>query len=542
MAYQILTHYKVSGIEIHNYRMDLPIQKGLSSSAAACVLTARAFNRMYDLKMTARGEMDIAYRGEITTPSRCGRMDQGCVYGSHPVLMIFDGDLLDVKEVHCGEELFFVVADLGAEKNTIRILRDLNKAFPFADTERERKVHHYLGPINKDITQRAVEAFARGDAEAIGTLMTKAQKLFDEHLGPECPEELTAPVLHRVLQEPSIQKYIWGGKGVGSQGDGTVQFIARDRQAQQQLIEALESRLGMHALGLTLPKTKRIRKAVLTAAGLGTRLYPMTKIYRKEFLPVPGRDGLIKPLILDNVEEVLRAGIEEVFIIIQEKDRPLFEDFFHGRLPLDVHARLSAPNQEFNTFLEKIGAKVHFIIQDSQDGLGHAVYCAKASIGNEPFLLVLGDHYFTNDQDGSATDVLLQRYEKLETSLIGLKFVSPSDVCRFGAAAGEWKENDLLFITHFKEKPSRDYAEEYLRMSEDDELPFCAFFGQYILHPEIFSVLESMIAENNRRHGEIQLTDALERWRHQAEIYGCVLRMKSNDLGTQGSYREAFQL
>jgi UTP-glucose-1-phosphate uridylyltransferase/mevalonate kinase len=541
VAYQIVTHYKVNGIEIDNYRMDLPLQKGLSSSASVCVLTARAFNRLYDLKMTARGEMDIAYRGEITTPSRCGRMDQGCVYGNHPVLMTFDGDLLDVNEIHCGEDLFFVVADLGGQKDTKRILQDLNKAFPFAETERARRVQHYLGPVNKDILLRAVAAFKKGDAELIGRLMTEAQTLFDEHLGPECPEELSAPRLHRTLNDELVRPYIWGGKGVGSQGDGTIQFVARDRQSQERLIDVLEARLGLRALTLTFPKTKRIRKAVLTAAGWGTRLYPMTKIYRKEFLPVPGRDGLIKPLILENVEEALHAGIEEIFIIIREKDKALFEDFFHNRLPRDVYEKLSLPHQEFNSFLESVSSRIRFIVQDSPEGLGDAVYCARESVKNEPFLLILGDHYFPGTHGDSATHQLLQKYETLETDIIGLKFTSKADICRFGAAAGEWKEPDLLFITRLKEKPSPDYAEEFMRMNESDEKPYCAFFGQYVFRPEIFLILETMIAEDHRQNGEIQLTDALERLRQRSEIYGYVLHARSNDLGTQRSYREAFQ-
>ena len=103
VAYQVLTHYRVRGLVIDNTRTDLPIKKGLSSSAAICVLTARAFNRVYDLKMTIRGEMELAYQGEITTPSRCGRMDQGCAFGNRPVLMTFDGDRLDTEELPARE-------------------------------------------------------------------------------------------------------------------------------------------------------------------------------------------------------------------------------------------------------------------------------------------------------------------------------------------------------------------------------------------------------------------------------------------------------
>ncbi len=94
-----MTHYHVRGLEIDNYQTDLPIKKGLSSSAAICVLVARAFNRIYDLKMTVRGEMEYAYLGEITTPSRCGRMDQGCAYGNKPIIMVYDGEQTDVKEL-----------------------------------------------------------------------------------------------------------------------------------------------------------------------------------------------------------------------------------------------------------------------------------------------------------------------------------------------------------------------------------------------------------------------------------------------------------
>ena len=116
VAYQVITHNTVKGLVIDNYVTDLPVKKGLSSSAAVCVLTARAFNLAYDLKMTVRGEMDYAYRGEITTPSRCGRMDQGCAYGSRPVMMEFDGDALEVTELACGADFHFIIADLKATR------------------------------------------------------------------------------------------------------------------------------------------------------------------------------------------------------------------------------------------------------------------------------------------------------------------------------------------------------------------------------------------------------------------------------------------
>jgi galactokinase len=142
VAYQFLTYYHIGGLEIDNYVTDLPIQKGLSSSAAICVLAARAFNQVYDLKMTIRGEMEFAYLAETTTPSRCGRMDQACAYGNRPIMMIFDGDRTDVIELNVPKDLFFVIVDLGSSKNTQETLHNLNQCYPFATNEVQQNGFH----------------------------------------------------------------------------------------------------------------------------------------------------------------------------------------------------------------------------------------------------------------------------------------------------------------------------------------------------------------------------------------------------------------
>lgn len=252
VAYQVTTNYHVRGLTINNYKTDLPVKKGLSSSAAICVLAARAFNRVYDLKLTVRGEMELAYMGEITTPSRCGRMDQGCAFGNHPVLMVFDGDRLETNELQVEKELHFVIVDLGAQKDTMEILNRLNRCYPFAENEIERGVQELLGPINKRVTQQAVDVLRVSDGENLGRLMVEAQAFFDRYATPACPEELTAPVLHRVLNHEPLKPHIWGGKGVGSQGDGTAQFITRSQADQQAIIEILERDLGVECLELTL--------------------------------------------------------------------------------------------------------------------------------------------------------------------------------------------------------------------------------------------------------------------------------------------------
>src|SRR5512133_330368 len=199
VAYQVMTNYHVRGLVINNYKTDMPIKKGLSSSAAICVLTARAFNRVYDLKMTVRGEMELAYQGEITTPSRCGRMDQGCAFGSRPVLMTFDGDRLDTKELQVKQDFHLVIVDLQAKKDTMEILNRLNRCFPIAENETEANVQKLLGPINRDVIQRAIQSLEESNPEQLGAVMVEAQSYFDRYATPVCPEELTSPVLPRVL-------------------------------------------------------------------------------------------------------------------------------------------------------------------------------------------------------------------------------------------------------------------------------------------------------------------------------------------------------
>ncbi|MBN1998882.1 GHMP kinase [candidate division KSB1 bacterium] len=240
VAYHTMCHYNVRGLEIESYKMDLPIRKGLSSSAANNVLVARAFNQLYDLKLTKRGEMEIAYQGEILTPSRCGRMDQACAYGNVPVFLTFDGERMDVDEVYPRETIYMVVADLRAGKNTQKILADLNACYPKSGGKIGEDVRYYLGPVNKDIVTRARDVLGNGDAAQIGALMSESQRFFDMFIAPACPEELLSPKLHFVLTNPELTDYIYGGKGVGSQGDGCVQFVARGQAEQKKLIKKLK--------------------------------------------------------------------------------------------------------------------------------------------------------------------------------------------------------------------------------------------------------------------------------------------------------------
>ena len=269
VASYINDNYRVGGVKITIEKRDLPIKSGLSSSAAICVLVARAFNQLYLLRMNIKGEMQAAFRGEQRTPSRCGRLDQACAYGVKPVQMEFDGVEIDSKPIRVGSTFHWVIANLMASKDTIKILADLGKAYPFANTDAEKKVQEALGRDNTEIVSKAKDLLIKGDAEGLGRLMKEAQALFDEKVAPMC-SELEAPVLHSVLKDPYISELTWGGKGVGSQGDGTVQFLAKDEKSAKKLQEYLKNEKGMPSFLLTLKPGQTVRKAIIPLAGFGT--------------------------------------------------------------------------------------------------------------------------------------------------------------------------------------------------------------------------------------------------------------------------------
>jgi UTP-glucose-1-phosphate uridylyltransferase/mevalonate kinase len=539
VAYQIHTHYRVHGLVIDNYKTDLPVKKGLSSSAAVCVLVARAFNRTYDLKMTIRGEMEFAYLGEITTPSRCGRMDQGCAYGSRPIMMTFDGERIDVNELSVPKDLHFVIVDLGASKNTKEILRSLNRAYPFASDDTHRSVQEYLGPISSRITHDAAAALKKGDAARLGELMREAQAQFDSHLQSACPSELTAPVLHRALSHPAVQPLVLGGKGVGSQGDGTAQFIAADEESQRKAAETIERELGMSCLTLVIKSGRRVRKAVIPAAGFGTRLFPATKAIKKELFPVVGCDGRAKPVILAIVEEALSAGIEEVCIIVQRADQELFEEVFKTPPPIEHYSKLSHEDKEYCRYLMEVGHRVTFLPQDAQEGFGHAVYCARAWLAGEPFLLLLGDHLYASDGEASCAQQLLDCYDRFGRSVVGVKVTPGNEIQNFGCVTGTWEDKGaVLHVTEFAEKPKLDYAREHLHAEGMNEDEFLTVFGQYVLKPQVFDYIEEHITHNIRERGEFQLTSCLDRLRQEDGFMGYVVKGRRFDIGLPDAYRQ----
>jgi UTP-glucose-1-phosphate uridylyltransferase len=544
VASYMLEWYKVGGVRIRITDMTLPMKSGLSSSAAICVLVARAFNQLYNLNLNTLGEMNIAYLGELRTSSRCGRLDQACAFGVKPNLMNFDGDEIEVRSLNVKKPLYWVFADLCAEKDTIKILSDLNKAYPFPNSDAERALHDALGQQNLEIVERAIKYMAEGDAESLGKLMTEAEALFDEKVAP-MSSALWAPKLHAVLQDPKILPLVWGGKGVGSHGDGSVQFLAKSEEAQQQVTNYLNEQ-GMKAYTLTLKPVHTVRRAIIPVAGFGTRLYPSTRVIKKDFFPIPCPDGMVRPVILILLEELVQSGIEEICLVLgSEEERQQYADFFEHPLSDEHIAKLNPEAQEYENHILDIGKKLHYVYQREKRGFGHAVYQAAQFAGNEPVLLLLGDTLYRSDTNKPCALQMIEDYERYNRLMVSIHPIPLAEVSRYGILHGVWEDNDhsILNVSAMVEKPKASYAEEYLAVrNKKGEKEYYSVFGQYILTPEVFSQIHEDIMQkeiDGDHQTEIELTSALDAVRKRSGMVGVRLRGRMFDMGNPAALTNA---
>ena len=233
---------------------------------------------------------------------------------------------------------------------------------------------------------------------------------------------------------------------------------------------------------------KSIRKAVIPAAGFGTRFLPATKAQPKEMLPI-----VDTPAIQYIVKEALDSGIEEILIITGRSKRAI-EDHFDSSVELEELLQKQGKNKQLAMVKDLADIKVHFIRQKSPRGLGDAVLCAKAFIGDEPFAVLLGDDIVYNPEK-PCLQQLMECYETHPGIILGAQFVPNDKVSSYGIVSGEPLADNLYRVNGLVEKPNVDKAPSNL-----------AVLGRYILTPDIFDILE------NTKPGvgnEVQLTDAL---------------------------------
>ncbi|WP_022760443.1 sugar phosphate nucleotidyltransferase [Butyrivibrio sp. AD3002] len=540
VASYINDNYSVGGVEVCVTRMDLPIRSGLSSSAAICVLIARAFNKLYKLRMNTQGEMQAAFRGEQRTPSRCGRLDQACAYGIKPVLMEFDGVEINSKVLPVGTTFRWVIANLMSSKDTIKILSDLNKCYPFAESERETCVQEALGIDNRCFVKKAEECLKNGDPEELGRIMKRWQENFDRKVMPAC-DELKAPVLHEILSDPIIDNWIYGGKGVGSQGDGSVQFLVKNEESMKALQKYLEKEKGMPSFSLILKPGQTVKKAIIPLAGFGTRVFPATKCIKKCFLPILDTDGNLKPALMIMLEQLIEAGIEEICLVIGDDEKAEFERFFEP-VSRENYEKLPQDKKELQWELTRMQHKITYVVQKERKGFGHAVWMCKNFAGDEPVLLMLGDFLYKSDINQNCCEQVINAFKEFGKDLVSIHEVSLDEVAHYGILSGCWDDENesVMDVQRFVEKPTDDFAKEYLGVeNRKKEKKYYATFGQYVLTPCLFEELDRLIKYGKPTEGtEFGLTAVLDSVREKYGLVGYIPKGKSFDIGLPEEYKK----
>ncbi|MFJ5759276.1 UTP--glucose-1-phosphate uridylyltransferase GalU [Neobacillus sp. NPDC093182] len=255
---------------------------------------------------------------------------------------------------------------------------------------------------------------------------------------------------------------------------------------------------------------KRVRKAIIPAAGLGTRFLPATKAMPKEILPI-----VDKPTIQYIVEEAVASGIEDI-IIVTGKGKRAIEDHFDNAMELEQNL---IEKEKFD-LLDKVKyatnlADIHYIRQKEPKGLGHAVWCARNFIGNEPFAVLLGDDIVQSDTP--CLKQLINQYEDTYSSVIGVQTVSDSDTHRYGIIDPSSQEGRRYQVSNFVEKPKPGTAPSNL-----------AIMGRYILTPEIFMFLDR---QEKGAGGEVQLTDAIQKLNEIQRVFAYDFEGTRYDVG-----------
>ena len=262
----------------------------------------------------------------------------------------------------------------------------------------------------------------------------------------------------------------------------------------------------------------KVRKAIIPAAGLGTRFLPATKAQPKEMLPI-----VDKPTIQYIIEEAVASGIEEI-LIITGRNKKCIEDHFDKSVELEMELEKSN-KQEMLEMVRGISEMVdiHYIRQKEPKGLGHAILCARAFVGNEPFAVLLGDDVV--DSEVPCLKQLMDCYKEYKTSILGVQHVAEENVDKYGIVDGIHIEDRVYKVKKLVEKPSLEEAPSNV-----------AILGRYIITPQIFDILQNT---KPGKGGEIQLTDALQTLIENEAMYAYDFEGRRYDVGDKLGFLQA---
>ena len=262
----------------------------------------------------------------------------------------------------------------------------------------------------------------------------------------------------------------------------------------------------------------KVRKAIIPAAGLGTRFLPATKAQPKEMLPI-----VDKPTIQYIVEEAINSGIEDI-IIVTGRGKRAIEDHFDKSFELEEELKKKGSHDLLNLVQDISNlVNIHYIRQKEPRGLGHAIYCAKSFIGNEPFAVLLGDDIV--DSETPCLKQLIKVYDECQTTVIGVQPVPDEDISKYGIVSCEQVGDRVYKVKDLVEKPEKDKAPSNI-----------AILGRYIISPQVFKFLENAVPGKG---GEIQLTDALKRLMDTEFMYAYDFVGKRYDVGNKLGFLEA---
>lgn len=262
----------------------------------------------------------------------------------------------------------------------------------------------------------------------------------------------------------------------------------------------------------------KVRKAVIPAAGLGTRFLPATKAQPKEMLPI-----VDKPTLQFIVEEAVQSGIEEI-LLITGRGKASIENHFDKSVELELVLEQKG-NTKMLELVRSISdmADIHFIRQKEQRGLGHAIYCARHFVGNEPFAVLLGDDVVYTDEKPALAQ-LMETYERVQTSVLGVQEVAEEDVSKYGIIEGKEMDEGLYRIRKLIEKPKENAPSRI------------AVLGRYVLNPSIMEVIARTKPGVN---DEIQLTDAIMQLSKSEPVYAQIYQGRRYDAGSKQGFLEA---
>ena len=263
----------------------------------------------------------------------------------------------------------------------------------------------------------------------------------------------------------------------------------------------------------------KVHKAIIPAAGLGTRFLPATKAQPKEMLPI-----VDKPTLQYIIEEAVESGIKEI-LIITGRNKSSIENHFDKSIELELVLEKKG-KKALLAEVRKISdmVNIHYIRQKEPKGLGHAIYCAKSFIGNEPFAVLLGDDIVYADKKPCLKQ-LIEVYDEYKTSILGVQEVADEDLSKYGIVDGKHIEGSVYKVKDLIEKPTLEEAPSNV-----------ALLGRYIINPAIFNILKQT---KPGKGGEIQLTDALKQLINQEAMYAYKFEGRRYDVGNKQGFLEA---